>query len=120
MSRVYKKAGIPYTTRTFWAASDPTIIPHMQKIGVYILLCHNQRYYIGSTNDIDRRLAEHEKGRVLATKNILPVTLAFFQSYNTLLEARKVERSLKKLKSKKIIEQIISDGYIKRAAGAVG
>ena len=29
---------------------------------VYILLCNNGEYYVGSTADIEKRLNEHQKG----------------------------------------------------------
>jgi predicted GIY-YIG superfamily endonuclease len=82
-------------------------------IGVYILRCRNGRYYIGSTNEIRRRLIEHQCGYVKATKRILPVDLVFFQQCDTLTDARSLESKLKKYKSKKIIEQIILEGYIR-------
>ena len=85
----------------------------IHKIGVYILLCANSRYYIGSTDDIDRRFDEHQRGLVKATRNILPVKLAFLQPCSTLTEAQKLEYKLKTKKSKIIIEKIIKDGYIK-------
>jgi len=85
----------------------------MNKIGIYILLCNNKRYYIGSTNDLRRRLSEHENGFVNSTRNILPVQLMFFQECDNLIKARKLEYQLKKKKNKTIIEKIIKDGYIK-------
>ena len=85
----------------------------MKKIGVYILLCRNKRYYLGSTNDLDRRLFEHKNGLVKATKNVLPVKLVFFQKCENLTQARRLEYQLKKKKSRRIIERIIKDGYIK-------
>ena len=85
----------------------------MKKIGVYILLCRNKRYYLGSTNNLDRRLFEHKNGLVKATKNVLPVKLVFFQKCENLTQARRLEYQLKKKKSRRIIERIIKDGYIK-------
>ena len=85
----------------------------MKKIGVYILLCGNKRYYVGSTNDFDRRFFEHEKGQVNSTKNILPVKLMFFQECDNLVDARRLEYEIKKKKSKIIIEKIIEDQEIK-------
>lgn len=85
----------------------------MNKIGLYILECKNKRYYIGSTNNISRRIYEHEKGLVRSTKNVLPIKLVFFQKCSSIIEARRLEYLLKQKKSKKIIEKIIKDGYIK-------
>jgi len=85
----------------------------ISKIGVYILLCNNRRYYVSSTNDLDRRLEEHQNGYVNSTKNILPLKLAFFQNCHNLVEGRKLEYSIKQKKNKIIIEKIIKDGFIK-------
>jgi len=81
-------------------------------MGVYILICNNGRYYIGSTNNISRRIKEHDAGTVQSTKNLRPLKLILFQQYETLKEARKIELKLKSFKNKKIIEQIIHDGKI--------
>lgn len=94
----------------------------MSEIGVYILLCNNGRYYIGSTNDLQRRITEHTTGHVQSTKNILPISLKFFYACPTIREARIIEYRLKKKKSKKIINQIIQDRKINGlwAASSVG
>ena len=85
----------------------------MDKVGVYILLCSNNKYYVGSTNNLNRRIFEHKKGFVKSTKNILPIKLVFFQGCNNLIEARRLEYQIKKKKNKIIINRIIKDGYIK-------
>jgi len=83
------------------------------QIGLYILECHNGRYYIGSSKDLDRRLHEHMAGKVTATRNLRPIRLIFFQPYDTILMARKMEYALKRKKSRTIIEEIIQDGFIR-------
>ncbi len=67
----------------------------------------NDRYYIGSTNSVDRRLKEHIAGIVKATRNLRPLLLVFQQEYKTLCEARQVERKLKRFKRRDIIERIV-------------
>ena len=80
---------------------------------VYILQSErNGKYYIGSTNNIERRLLEHNYGKTKSLQHILPVRLVFKQEFGTLLEARKVELKSKKNKSRSIIERIIEDGKI--------
>jgi len=80
---------------------------------VYILQSLvNHRYYIGSTNNIERRLNEHNNGSSGYTRLTKPFKLVFKQKYETLKEARSIEFKLKKLKSKKIIEKIIADQKI--------
>lgn len=81
---------------------------------VYILKSlKNDRYYIGSTNDLTRRFSEHTNGRSKYTKNVLPLELLFSQEFDTLTDARKMERRLKNFKNKEIIERIIRDKKIK-------
>jgi putative endonuclease len=81
---------------------------------VYILQSEKSgRYYIGSSEDPQKRLIEHNSGKTVSTKNKGPWMLRLSQRYPTLLEARRVEKKLKKFKSRKILEQIIKDGRIK-------
>ncbi len=72
----------------------------------------NDRFYIGSTNNLERRLEEHNNGESKYTNLTKPFKLVFSQKYPTLVDARKIEYKLKKLKSRKIIEKILSDGKI--------
>ena len=71
---------------------------------VYILLLGNGQYYVGSTNDLERRIAQHKAWKVIATKGKLPLELLFTREYETLPEARSAEYQLKKKKSRKYIE----------------
>lgn len=52
--------------------------------------------YIGSTNDLKRRLLEHNMGKVLSTKGRRPFELRYYESYFNDSDARKREFSLKK------------------------
>ncbi|MFH1601872.1 MAG: GIY-YIG nuclease family protein [Candidatus Shapirobacteria bacterium] len=86
----------------------------MTKGFVYILKSiKNSSYYIGSTNNLERRMDDHKQGKAKYTKNIRPVELKFFQEYRSLSKARKIEYRLKKLSRKDLIDNIIKDGYIK-------
>ena len=73
----------------------------------------NQRFYIGSTNDLERRVFEHNSGKNKYTRLNKPFKLVFSQEYTNLTEARKVESKIKKYKSKIILEKIINDGFCK-------
>ena len=62
---------------------------------VYILLCSNDEYYVGSTTNLENRLNEHQKGRGCDfTKAHLPVKLVYTEEYPTIEEAYKRERQL--------------------------
>jgi len=65
----------------------------------YILECADNTYYIGSTNDLKRRLHEHNNSKSGAhyTKIRRPVVLRYKEEYKTLVEARKREHVLKRL-----------------------
>jgi predicted GIY-YIG superfamily endonuclease len=81
----------------------------------YVLKCRNGRFYIGSTGDLAIRLSQHHAGESPATKNLRPLELAFAQEYPTRKEALAIEMWLKKLKSKTILQRIISEGKITKA-----
>ena len=55
---------------------------------MYILECVDGSYYVGSTNDLDRRLLEHQEGRAAKyTSRRLPVKLVYSEEYNFAAEA---------------------------------
>ena len=55
---------------------------------MYILHCSDGSYYTGSTNDLERRLAEHQNGEgANHTKKRLPVTLVYYEEYQRIDEA---------------------------------
>ena len=61
----------------------------------YILECSNGAYYVGSTNDLERRLQEHQAGLGSRfTSAHLPVKLVYWEEYQTLEEAFRRERQL--------------------------
>ena len=80
---------------------------------VYILRDKNNKFYIGSTDNLERRLNAHHHGHSKTTKRMNSPVLVLSQEYPTLIEARKIENNLKKLKRKDYIEKIVTDGYIK-------
>ncbi len=52
--------------------------------------------YIGSTNDLRRRLSEHNNGKVSSTKSRDIFELRYYEAYRSEHDARKREASLKK------------------------
>lgn len=62
----------------------------------YILLCRDASYYVGHTDDIERRMAEHQTGALGGyTARRLPVTLLWCESFQTRDDAFAAERKLK-------------------------
>ena len=83
------------------------------KAFVYILQDKNQKFYIGFTTDITRRLIQHSNGQTHTTARMQSPQIVLKQEYPTLEEARSIERKLKKLKRKDYIKKIVADGRIK-------
>ncbi|KAA0127246.1 GIY-YIG nuclease family protein [Chryseobacterium sp. SN22] len=55
----------------------------MTKGYLYILLCSDGSYYTGSTNDLERRLAQHQSGEgANHTRKRLPVRLVYYEEYD--------------------------------------
>lgn len=62
----------------------------------YMLHCRGGAYYVGHTDDLDRRLAEHDQGTAAVfTKDRLPVTLVWSETFGTRIEALEMERRIK-------------------------
>ena len=64
----------------------------------YILRCGDGSYYAGWTNDLKKRLEDHNLGRgAKYTRAHLPVILVYYESFETKAEAMKREAAIKKL-----------------------
>ena len=65
---------------------------------VYILQCADQTLYVGSTNDLDKRIHQHNNSKSGAhyTKIRRPVILRYSEEFNTLTEARRREAEIKR------------------------
>jgi putative endonuclease len=63
---------------------------------VYLLGCSDDSLYCGSTFDLKNRLKEHHSGEAAAwTRKRRPVQLVYYESHESLLEARRREKQLK-------------------------
>ncbi len=63
---------------------------------VYALLSEKDgRIYVGMTQDIDRRILQHNSGKSKSTKHYVPWKLLYFEVVNTREEARSREIFLK-------------------------
>ena len=78
----------------------------------YIYILQNtvtKRYYIGSTEDLEARLARHNNGYVKSTKYGVPNwKRVYSESFQSRAEAVQRENQIKKKKSRKYIEWLIS------------
>ena len=71
----------------------------------------NDRFYIGSCQDIDIRIERHNAGATPSTKPGRPWKLMYSETYQTNSEALKREREIKSKKSRKYIEFLIDSAY---------
>jgi len=63
---------------------------------VYVLKSlKDKKLYIGSTDDLRRRLSEHNGGKVRSTKSRIPFELRYYESYFVEKDARRREAALK-------------------------
>jgi predicted GIY-YIG superfamily endonuclease len=63
---------------------------------VYILRCADNSYYTGHTDNLDKRVVEHQTGEIEGyTSTRLPVTLVFAEEFPTREEALACERQIK-------------------------
>jgi putative endonuclease len=64
------------------------------------------RYYVGSTNDLERRVSEHLRSHSLATRRRGPWKLVHAEEFPTLIDARRRELEIKRWKSAKLIQAL--------------
>ena len=76
----------------------------------YILHCRGGVFYTGHTDDLERRVAEHETGALPCfTQEYLPVKLVWSQDFGTREEALRAERQIKGWSRKKKLALIRGD-----------
>ena len=74
---------------------------------VYILLSKNYRKtYVGSTNDLMRRLTELNSGKCNFTSKFKPWEIFHQEKYPSIKEARKREKYLKTCAGRKFISKL--------------
>ncbi|MGC4018795.1 MAG: GIY-YIG nuclease family protein [Muricomes sp.] len=76
----------------------------------YILKCKDGSLYTGWTNDLEKRVRDHNAGKgAKYTKARRPVELAYFESFQTKEEAMKREYSIKQMSRSQKIALLVSD-----------
>ena len=80
------------------------------KFFVYVIASEKRglRFYVGMTQDTERRLKEHNAGKTKSTKGYCPWILFLTESYDTRAEAREREKYLKSGVGKEKIKKIWS------------
>ena len=84
---------------------------------VYVLVSTSDSFtYIGSTNNLTRRLEEHNAGLVPSTKHYRPLHLNAYVAVQTEYKARKLEKYFKTGSGKAILKKrILTDEALHKA-----
>ena len=73
----------------------------------YIVECADGSLYCGWTNDLDKRIKDHNAGKgAKYTKTRLPVKLVYFEEFDTKEEAMSREWHIKQIRREKKMELI--------------
>jgi putative endonuclease len=75
----------------------------------YLYILENRssgRYYVGSTNDLPRRLAEHPRDHTPSTRGRGLWVMAHQESFPTLREARRQEAEIKGWMSARLLREL--------------
>ena len=73
----------------------------------YLLKCADDTLYCGWTNQLDKRLKAHNDGKCAKyTKARRPVSLAYYEIFETKEEAMRREAAIKKLSRKDKLELV--------------
>ena len=76
---------------------------------VYILECKDGTYYTGWTNNLEKRMKEHNEGKgAKYTKARRPVKLVYFETFESKIDAMKREYAIKQMKRSEKIKLISS------------
>ena len=76
----------------------------------YILYSENlDKYYIGSTGDLEGRLQRHNTSNQGFTSIGKPWKIKYFETFETKTEALKRETQLKNWKNRTALEELIAD-----------
>jgi len=86
----------------------------MLKVGkfyVYIVECHDGAYYTGYTNDLEKRIDEHNNSKrgAIYTRYKRPVKLVYAKEYQYYKDALDEERNIKKL-TREQKEELVIEG----------
>ena len=75
---------------------------------VYVLSSGiDRRLYKGFTNDLERRLKEHNSGKHKSTKGYIPWRLVYYEEVGSRIEAREREKYLKSGIGREFLKKLV-------------
>ena len=79
----------------------------------YVLLSsRDNKFYIGFTSNLKRRIKEHEQGKNVSTASRLPVKLIYFEGHRSKRDAMRREGYFKTTKGKVTLRQILRESLL--------
>ena len=99
----------------------PAPHPRSGELCIYVLKCVDNSFYIGQTDNLERRLNEHREGKGAQwTKNHLPFELIHWEIFKTREDAVKREHDLKSGFGRKWLKRSYDKGGLSAARQAGG
>ncbi|HMO61281.1 MAG TPA: GIY-YIG nuclease family protein [Ferruginibacter sp.] len=84
-----------------------------QKFYTYILQSLKDfSFYIGQTDDLDKRVCKHNDGFSKYSSSKIPMRLVYFEVFATRTEALKREKEIKNKKSRQYIQYLIEQKLV--------
>jgi len=80
---------------------------------VYVLQSKNKSLYIGYTNNIRRRILEHNRQENFSTKPYAPWKLIFFEGYLEENDAKRREKYLKTNQGSRLLKRMLKEFFWK-------
>jgi putative endonuclease len=84
----------------------------MESTKFYVYILQSQKdfsFYVGQCDDLDRRMSKHFDGLSKYTAGKRPLRLVYFEVFTSRIQAIKREKEIKKMKSRKYIEDLITN-----------
>ena len=79
-----------------------------KKFWVYIIQSEKDNWtYTGHTNDVDRRLSDHNRGKMSSTRHHRPLKLIYTEEFSSRSDAMTREKFLKSGKGRQIREKLV-------------
>ena len=75
---------------------------------VYVLKSREGKYYIGHTNNLERRLKQHKSGDSTWTRKYKDWELTYVEEYSTRAQAMKREKQIKSYKGGNALKELLA------------
>ncbi|MCK5305738.1 MAG: GIY-YIG nuclease family protein [Candidatus Omnitrophica bacterium] len=77
---------------------------------VYVLISKKDKaFYIGFTENVEKRLSEHNRGEAVSTKSRRPLVLMYYEAHLSKIDALRRERYFKSSKGRTTLKQMLCE-----------